>query len=465
MTTQLTQRTTRLMASLALLFGASNALAIGGGGGAFWMDELKKCSGKPLSGFRIRAGNNVDGVQFRYGDNNWADAHGYQGGNATADVALNPGETIVEVRHRSSGVVNQLTFVTNKNKVWGPYGGSGGNPGTYTVPAGASLSCLSGRASGSIDSIEFAYLEAPKPPEPRQGGMSIGNCATTTTVSGNGSASGSNIQGGGSVGGGVTCQETTGYSDPNGYINVQLSCQDGVFANAQGQAGTNGVSLCADATVGASCTATLAGGGTSQYGGGGGTAGVSGGNAVGGGMCGGVTFTNGSINVDMCGSLAFEVGVDVCINGSVNYKNIYRRVEPFGSRAVAQAAKCAADSTACTFTMGDLLANAAAPYIGRTIGFFDNSGVFRTPAAKDVWTATSASQYRTSNYAKTANKFAGNKLANTTYNEVGKVVNSSNQAVDIGNASVEAGKNAVNKGTKAAKDAGNDAGKAIKSIF
>ena len=49
----------RLLASLAVLsIGATEALAIGGGGGTAWTDT-SNCTGKPVSGFYVRAGDRV----------------------------------------------------------------------------------------------------------------------------------------------------------------------------------------------------------------------------------------------------------------------------------------------------------------------------------------------------------------------------------------------------------------------
>lgn len=446
------------MVSLAALsFGASDALAIGGGGGSPWADS--NCAGKPVSGFYVRSGNLVDGLQFGYRNGGWANKHGYQGDGTL--VSLDADETFTEVRYRSGGSVDQLTFVTSKGRTFGPYGGGGGTAGVFKGPDGGSLSCVSGRSGSSIDALEFTWM----PPaskvsdKPKKSGMtSSANCTASSYANGSGGTSGGNVQGGGSVGSGVVCTDTTGYADPNGYANVQLSCQSGMYANAEGQAGANGVAVCADASVGTSCSAVVAGGGTTQYGGGGGSGGVSAG-GTGAGTCGGVTFTPGSINVAMCGTIALDVGVDVCINGSVNYQNVYNRIEPFASRAVAQAAKCASSSNGaeCGFTVGDMLANSAAPYVGRAADFFDSKHTFRTGAAIDVWNDSRASILRTGNYTKAIDKFAGNNLKNTTYSAVGQVMNSSNQLVDIGKSSVETGKNIVNKASNEAKNVVNKA--------
>lgn len=459
---RLIQHAGRILATLALTLvyvGAAQAQTIGGSGGAIWVDELKKCSGKTVNGIKVRAGNRVDGLQFGYKGGGWAPARGATGGNSI-DISLPDGETFVEIRYRAGSAIDQISFVTNKGKVYGPYGGNGGAAGVYRVPAGAGLGCMQGRADSSILQLQFGAATI-SPPKTGGGNWlsDVANCSGGTAPSGGGSVSGGNVQGGGSAGGGFVCTNTVGYGNPSGYVNVTLSCQSGMFASAEGQAGANGVAVCADASVGTSCTTTLGAGGSNKYGGGSGTAGVSGGNAEGAGACGGVTFTNEAIAISMCGSLAFQVGIDVCINGTVNYKNVYNSVEPFASRAVAQAAKCASTSsnTNCAFTVGDLLANAAAPFVGRTQAFFDTNYRFRTDAARDVWNEAKAGTFRSGNYSKAVNKFIGNELKNTTYNAVGQVVNSSNQVMDLG-------KSSVNAATKFSKSVGNDINKGLGKI-
>ncbi|MET0333977.1 MAG: hypothetical protein ABW190_06875 [Rhizobacter sp.] len=84
-------------------------------------------------------------------------------------------------------------------------------------------------------------------------------CEVGPTAVVHGGLKGNNIKGGGSVGNGVTCTNTTTYGDPSGYASVEMSCQSGMYANAEGQAGANGLSLCADASVGEACSATIGG--------------------------------------------------------------------------------------------------------------------------------------------------------------------------------------------------------------
>lgn len=266
------------------------------------------------------------------------------------------------------------------------------------------------------------------------GGYNTAECSATTGASASGTVTNNNVSGGGTVGSVVGCSNTIGYANPYAYASLETGCQSGTVATGEGSAGANGLMVCADVSTGTSCSATVGTGTTSQYGGAGSSAGVGAG-GEGAGLCGGMTFTQGVASIAMCGTLAFQVGVDLCVNGSVNYGNIINRAEPFASRAVAQAAKCAASGTAanqCVFTTGDLMANAAAPYYKRTAAFFDSNKKFAVNEAKAVWNDARSVKYRATNYAKSTAKYAGNNLKNTSYNAAGNVVNASNQMVDTG---------------------------------
>jgi hypothetical protein len=132
----------------------SGPVRVGGGGGGAWSD-LATCGDRPVTGFRVRSGKRIDGLQFAYG-NRWAAAHGGQGGKPTAEVALSPNDYIVRVDYRGGGGLDQIRFVTNQGKSYGPYGGGGGGAGTYQVTPGEKLGCLAGRDGDEIDQIIFA---------------------------------------------------------------------------------------------------------------------------------------------------------------------------------------------------------------------------------------------------------------------------------------------------------------------
>ncbi|MGQ3052687.1 MAG: jacalin-like lectin [Roseateles sp.] len=130
----------------------------GGGGGSPWSD-IDHCANRTqtITGFRIRAGSRVDMVQFAYGNQGWAPAHGDTGsGPYTAAVTLASGEYIVQVNYRSGSAVDSVGFTTNLGKTYGPYGGTGGAPNTYKVTPGEALGCMGGRSGSSIDQLTFS---------------------------------------------------------------------------------------------------------------------------------------------------------------------------------------------------------------------------------------------------------------------------------------------------------------------
>lgn len=160
----------------------AGAVTVGGGGGGFWSD-LDKCAGKAVNGFRVRSRGRVDGLQFSYDnlqtvssfkmspngkmtmktttDNYaWADAHGYQEGDSTANVKLAAGEYLVRVDYRSGSALDSISFVTNTGKTYGPYGGSGGSPGSYSVTPGERIGCMRGRSGSSIDQLTITSTGA-----------------------------------------------------------------------------------------------------------------------------------------------------------------------------------------------------------------------------------------------------------------------------------------------------------------
>ena len=126
---------------------------IGGDGGSPWSDD-DWCKGQYVTGWRIFAVRLTDRLQFRY-PGGWAPA---RGGNVTfeTEVLLDPGEYVVRVDYRSGGEVDNLSFHTNKGKTYGPYGGSGGNPGSYSVTPGEKLGCMQGRSADRTDQLTFS---------------------------------------------------------------------------------------------------------------------------------------------------------------------------------------------------------------------------------------------------------------------------------------------------------------------
>ena len=105
----------------------------------------------------LRSGSRIDSIQITYRLSSGQDSTGSRrggngGGEHTIDIDVDGGERLIGVFGRSGGAVDQLGFVTNKGKIFGPYGGCGGGP--FTVN-----SCLVrgifGRSGSAIDSIGF----------------------------------------------------------------------------------------------------------------------------------------------------------------------------------------------------------------------------------------------------------------------------------------------------------------------
>lgn len=130
---------------------------IGGGGGDAWSDEDGgQCIGQYVTGWRVRSGGRVDGIQFRYNARGWAANHGYGKGGYTADVSLPDGEYVTRVDYRSGSMVDNIAFITNRGRAFGPYGGGGGTWGSYSVTPGEKLGCIAGRAGSSMDHLTFS---------------------------------------------------------------------------------------------------------------------------------------------------------------------------------------------------------------------------------------------------------------------------------------------------------------------
>jgi hypothetical protein len=51
--------------------------------------------------------------------------------------------------------IDSLSFTTNTGITHGPFGGSGGSSGRYTVTPGAKLGCMAGRSGSSTDQLTF----------------------------------------------------------------------------------------------------------------------------------------------------------------------------------------------------------------------------------------------------------------------------------------------------------------------
>jgi len=55
-------------------------------------------------------------------------------GTEIHDFSLEPGERIAALKARAGCLLDKLTFITNKHRVIGPFGGDGGNMYELSVP-------------------------------------------------------------------------------------------------------------------------------------------------------------------------------------------------------------------------------------------------------------------------------------------------------------------------------------------
>ena len=124
----------------------------GSGGGAF----PGNCRAT-IKRVRIRSGTLVDSIQITYRLRNgkyYTDAHhgGTGGGLHTFNVNVGKGERITGVFGRSGKELDQLGFITNWGRIFGPYGGNGG--GYFNVNR-CNVRGVFGRSGSRIDGIGF----------------------------------------------------------------------------------------------------------------------------------------------------------------------------------------------------------------------------------------------------------------------------------------------------------------------
>ena len=140
------------------LLGAASAFAYGGNGGGPYDDKPASVAG-PITTLFIRSGNYLDNIQITYGTKP-GPAHGANGGSPN-QIQLQSGEYIVKIFGRSGNYVDQINFVTNKGRSFGPYGGPGGAPFLEAAPAGKALVSINGRSGSYVDQINLVWGPAP----------------------------------------------------------------------------------------------------------------------------------------------------------------------------------------------------------------------------------------------------------------------------------------------------------------
>ena len=97
----------------------------------------------------------TDGLRVRYGEN-WATLHGREKGNLYT-FKLDSGEKINSVSGRNGGLIDQLQFSTNKGRMFGPVGGSGGNNPWNSTHEDCGLAYLAGRSGAALNSLTLYW--------------------------------------------------------------------------------------------------------------------------------------------------------------------------------------------------------------------------------------------------------------------------------------------------------------------
>lgn len=128
----------------------------GGGGGNAFNELLDNC-GAVIKRITIRAWSYIDAIQITYrlsnGQDYTAGFHGgYGGARHVIDIDITNEEKIIGIFGRSASYVDRLGFITNKGRIFGPYGGCGGR--SFNVDS-CHIRGIYGRSASYLDSIGF----------------------------------------------------------------------------------------------------------------------------------------------------------------------------------------------------------------------------------------------------------------------------------------------------------------------
>ena len=128
----------------------------GGGGGTAFNELLDDCRAI-VKRVTIRHAALVDAIQITYrlssGQDFTADLHGGQGGRGSVfNVDVDGGERVIGIFGKSASLLDQIGFVTNHGRIFGPYGGCGGS--NFHVSS-CEVRGIFGRSASLIDSIGF----------------------------------------------------------------------------------------------------------------------------------------------------------------------------------------------------------------------------------------------------------------------------------------------------------------------
>ena len=100
----------------------------GGGGGGAFNDFADNCKAI-VTRIEIRSGVYVDAIKVTYQLSNglrYTGGHHGGGGGGLHHIDLNNGGRINGIFGRYGSLIDQIGFVTNHGRIFGPYGGIGG---------------------------------------------------------------------------------------------------------------------------------------------------------------------------------------------------------------------------------------------------------------------------------------------------------------------------------------------------
>jgi hypothetical protein len=132
--------------------------AIGGPGGSSFDDSF--IGDLPLMAIGIHAGSYIDALVLTYGNANENETviHGGGGGQANNTFTLNSGEFITSIVGRAGDYIDQLQFITNQARSYGPFGGTGGNNFIIELPPNWRLVKFWGMSGSYLDALGI-YLQ------------------------------------------------------------------------------------------------------------------------------------------------------------------------------------------------------------------------------------------------------------------------------------------------------------------
>jgi hypothetical protein len=126
----------------------------GGGGGGSFVDVPFHCHGT-IRKIVIHSGTVIDSIQLFFdrgnGQYHVSARHG-GGGGGRHEITLFSSERIIGIFGKTGHLVDQLGFVTNYGRIFGPYGACGGSP--FTVNS-CELRGIYGKSGALLDSIGF----------------------------------------------------------------------------------------------------------------------------------------------------------------------------------------------------------------------------------------------------------------------------------------------------------------------